>query len=112
MNCLKCGKEVEASQVFCADCQQVMALFPVEPGTPVHIPLRNAAPEKTARHKKAGYADSMRMLQKTIRWLCVALAVLTVIVCILSGLLIYTLNNYSTENTIGKNYTTVETNTP
>ena len=111
MNCLKCGKEVGFSQVFCDDCLLSMDSYPVEPGTPIHIPQRNPRPEKPARRKTDRYADSIRSMRRVIRWLCVALAALTLIICVLCGFLYYTLHNYNKENTIGKNYTTVETNT-
>ena len=110
MNCLKCGKEVGSAQVFCDDCLQVMDNYPVEPGTPVHIPPREPVPQSRApRRRSSGYADSMRALRKVIRWLCFTLAVLTLIICVLSACLFHTLNKYSEEPTIGKNYTAVET---
>lgn len=111
MNCLKCGKEVGHSQVFCDDCLQVMDSCPVDPGTPIHIPQRAPHSEKPSRRKADRYADSIRSLRRVIRWLCAALAALTLIICVLCGLLYYTINNTPKENAIGKNYTTTETGT-
>lgn len=111
MNCLKCGKEVGSSRVFCDDCLLSMDSYPIEPGTPVHIHQRTPRPEKPVRRSSTGYADTVRSLRKVIRWLCVALAGLTFIVCVLCGCLYYALNHYNKEDTIGKNYTAVETDT-
>lgn len=109
MNCLKCGVDIPVGQVFCMDCLQRMAASPVDPGTPIHIPYRaEPDPVRPAKRRRKGYADTMRMLRKVIRWLCVAVAVLTVLVCILASLLYQTLDTDSPD--IGKNYTTMETN--
>jgi hypothetical protein len=111
MNCLKCGKPTENAQVFCADCQQVMENYPVAPGTHVHIPLREPVVQtKASRQKSRGFADSIRMLRKVIRSLCIVIAVLTGIICILTAILLHTLNDKS-KPTIGQNYTTVQTET-
>lgn len=111
MNCLKCGKEIPLGRVFCDGCQQDMDNFPVDPGTPVVIPPR---PESRAeqRRKRRGYADTIRTYQKLIRWLCAALAVTLLIVCVLAGCLYYTFNKYNDKNIIGKNYTAIESSEP
>ena len=111
MNCLKCGKEVDRSQVFCDDCLQVMDSYPVAPGTPIQILQRAPLTEKPSRRKSDRYADSIRSLRRVIRWLCIALAALTLIICVLCGLLYHTMNSAPKESTIGKNYTTIETDT-
>lgn len=38
MNCLRCGTEVQAPDVFCPDCQGEMAKHPVSRDTPVLLP--------------------------------------------------------------------------
>lgn len=40
MQCLKCGREISAGQVFCDACLEEMSHYPVRPGTPVHLPDR------------------------------------------------------------------------
>ena len=111
MNCLKCGKGTENAQVFCADCQQVMENYPVAPGAPIHIPLREPVTQaKTTRKKSRGFADSVRMLRRVIRALCIVIAVLTAIICVLTAMLLHTLNDKS-KPAIGQNYTTVQTET-
>ena len=47
MYCMKCGKEIDDSHVFCDDCLEVMSHHPVKKGTPVL--LSNAA---TSAEKK------------------------------------------------------------
>ena len=43
MQCLKCGRETEGTNVFCKACLEQMSARPVRPGTPVTIYPR---PEK------------------------------------------------------------------
>lgn len=110
MHCLKCGKESAPEHVFCADCLQIMAASPVDPTTPVVLPQRKKTPEKPSRRKSGGYADTVRQLRRIIKSLCWVLAVLTLLVCILSGWLIYMLKtDNSNQPAIGQNYTTNQT---
>ena len=44
MNCLKCGREIDAKDVFCPMCLEDMEKYPVKPGTAVHIPARKDEP--------------------------------------------------------------------
>lgn len=111
MNCLKCGKAVPSSQAFCHDCLQSMDSYPVPAGTPVHIPQREKSPQiKPHRKTHRGYADTVRLMRKVIRGLCIALAVLTGALCVLLAGLLYTLDKYNEETSVGKNYSTIETN--
>ena len=110
MYCLKCGKECAPEHVFCADCMQIMAESPVDPSTPVVLPQRKNTVDKPSRRKSGGYADTVRQLRRIISFLCWVLAVLTLLVCILSGWLIYTLKIEDDKQfTIGQNYTTNQT---
>ena len=40
MNCIKCGRELEAEGVFCLACLPAMKDYPVKPGTAVQLPRR------------------------------------------------------------------------
>ena len=44
MSCMKCGRDTEEGQVFCADCLEVMAKYPVKPGIAIQLPGRKDAP--------------------------------------------------------------------
>lgn len=51
MNCIKCGREIADSQVFCDHCLDQMSAYPVKPGTPVYLPKRTPVAEKKRNAK-------------------------------------------------------------
>lgn len=56
MNCMKCGRDIASEQVFCPECLEEMARYPVKPGAPVNLPVHPKDPEprkKTAKTKRA-----------------------------------------------------------
>lgn len=81
MNCIKCGREIPADQVFCPACLGDMAKHPVKPGTAVRIP---PPPESIPQQKRAAVQrkarkpeEQVRSLKRTVAWLivlCVLLA--------------------------------------
>ena len=79
MHCLKCGKKVEESHVFCSECMEVMKEHPVKPGTVVSLPQRKCTPVDKKRrpiyHPFRKSADQITMLRNRVRWLTVALIV-------------------------------------
>lgn len=105
MACLKCGKETENAQVFCQECLQVMANYPVKPGTKLLLPVREPVPaEKKAAGRKDRELSAEAMLRRLVRGLTVTIAVLTLIICLLAGLLLW--NDFvDRDNVIGRNYT-------
>lgn len=60
MNCLKCGREIPAQQVFCESCLKEMAGQPVKPGTLVLLPVRNV-PQPPGIPKNSGPSQDPRM---------------------------------------------------
>ena len=46
MGCMKCGRDVDPDQVFCDQCREVMARYPVKPGIVVQLPHRHQQPVK------------------------------------------------------------------
>lgn len=111
MNCLKCGKETQDAQVFCPECLQVMEQHPVAPETVVHLPHRTqvAAEKSASRRKDLSTAETISQLQNMIRWLTATVAILSLLLCIVAGLLLYNLSAPSGTGNIGRNYTTVDT---
>mgnify|MGYP003300484812 CR=1 FL=1 len=109
MACLKCGRETEGQQVFCSDCHQTMNRYPVNPDTVVVLPKRPAIPEeqKAARKQKRP-EEQEALLKRMIRWLLITIGVLTTLVCLLAGLLLYNLTNTPTKPNIGQNYTFID----
>lgn len=109
MNCLKCGKDVISPQVFCHDCLEVMDAYPVKPGTPILLtPRAPLLVDKKPRYQKESYSSSVRTMRKVIRRLSAAVVGLSLLVCVLAGVLVYFFYHHSQENLVGKNYTTVE----
>ena len=112
MSCLKCGKETEPRQVFCQECQADMQKYPITPNTAVHLPQRNTDVEKNpAFEKEQTEADIIAQLKRIIRWLTLTIGILTLLLCLLAGLLLNSLDNAAPEIDIGKNYSPVDTDT-
>lgn len=88
MHCMKCGKQIEESQVFCDECLNVMAQYPVKPDVAVHLPKRTANSEKTARKKELTPEQLQQHQQSLIKWLFLTVLILAVVVGLLGWLLI------------------------
>ena len=109
MLCLKCGKKTAENQVFCEECLEITAKYPVKPGTVVQLPARaQRVPDKKQpqRRREDTAAELVAQQQKTIRWLFAAIAVLSVLLLFTAGVLLQTMDKSNSTNTIGKNYTT------
>lgn len=80
MNCMKCGRKAESSDVFCAECLAEMEKYPVRPGVMVHLPLRREEPvaKKGYGRRKAAPPpeEQVKRLKKLVRRMNVALVVL------------------------------------
>ena len=79
MACMKCGKKLGSSQVFCDECLATMAENPVKPNTVVTLPQRETAPtpkKKVLPHRYfwnlEGENDTLRT---KLRWMRFALIV-------------------------------------
>lgn len=105
--CLKCGKETTHKAVFCGDCMDVMQNYPVKPDTVIHLPQRPTTQEKKpVRYAEPTQAEQMQTMRGIIRWLTGIVAALSVLLVIMAGLLIHTLDQEQPGSSIGKNYTT------
>lgn len=105
MFCIKCGREIQEGQVFCPDCLEVMARFPVSPNAHAIIPRRPAKPEKKpAREVKP--EELIAGLKKRTRRLWVAVILLAAAVGVLSLLLVQAYTRKPAETPTGRNYTT------
>lgn len=105
MNCMKCGREMAAGQVFCEECLAEMARYPVHPGTVVQLPHRTETPvhRKTVKRRTISTEETIRGLRKQIRILLTVLLVCFMLI----GLMIYPTYEYlsSKHLQIGQNYT-------
>lgn len=111
MGCLKCGKENKRDQVFCPECLQIMERYPIKPGTAIHLPHRQTGPVEKKSEPIQSISDSERIVQlrRIIRWLCATISVVTLLLCLLAALLLHNLTAQSGRPTIGRNYTTANT---
>ena len=107
MNCMKCGREIAAEDVFCADCLAEMEKYPVQPGTVVLLPKRrdNSSVKKAAKRRVITAEEQLAGLRKWVIWLALAL-----IACIVAIVLMFkpTMHYIRDEHfEIGQNYSTV-----
>lgn len=113
MNCVKCGRKTQPDQVFCPECLEVMAQYPVKPGVVVQIPQRATvpAPKKQPRRRPTD-EETLQILQRQNRML-LRLLILALVLCAVlgavSGKLMTTL---AAKNAVGRNYTTITTTAP
>ena len=109
--CLKCGRELSQGQSFCDSCRQEMAQHPIKPDTPVHIIPRPAEPveKKTGRKEQPSEKAQHAHLHSAIKWLVVAVGILTMVSCLLAALLLNSMQE-PPEPDIGRNYTVITNN--
>lgn len=107
MQCMKCGRETEGSNVFCRRCLEQMAARPVKPGTPVTIHQRPA--KKPAQPVKPQISPQERLtrLQRRSRRLTIAVSVLAVLLALSASGLGWKLYQDLIHFPLGQNYTTV-----
>ena len=87
MKCMKCGRDVEAGQVFCPECLKGMEAYPVSPNVSVRLPRRPdpVQPRKQPRRRQLSEEEQIRALKKRVRilaWLLAAAVVLIVLLAI------------------------------
>lgn len=110
MNCMKCGREIEADQVFCTYCLIEMENHPVKPGTVILLPDQKAStPKKTVKKKKLPPTPEeiiVIMKRKLIFYRIISL-LLSVAVCGLLYLSGRVLIELDIQRLLGQNYSTV-----
>lgn len=116
MQCMKCGRDVESGEIFCAECRKVMEQYPVKPGTVVQLPHR---PETATQKKQTPWRrnalpleEQVMLLKRMTRGMAVALVV-TILATI--GLAYTTVALYLEKNTRrlpGQNYSAISTTVP
>jgi hypothetical protein len=88
---MKCGKETQDGQLFCARCLEAMEAYPVKPDTHIQLPVRNveAAPKKQTRKVRGKDAQIAALrLQNRLMWVVILTLVLAIVLlAIRSGLL-------------------------
>lgn len=110
MNCMKCGRELKTTGVFCAECLADMENYPVKSNITIQLPHRPAVTQ--TRKRKQRYIkpeDQIKMLKKTRNWLIFLLVVALLAFGAVSSLTLYLLETNQQKADIGKNYGTIET---
>lgn len=87
MNCIRCGREIEAEQVFCAECLEDMERHPVKPGTPIQLPVREHRGNTKRNHfrlAESKWKDRIFRLKYIMAWLIILIVLLTaaLVLCI------------------------------
>ena len=111
MNCMKCGRETQAENVFCPDCLLEMEKYPVRPGTVVLLPRRKESSvlKKLPKRHVPTQDEQIADLKKSLRILSIIL-----IVCIVAIVLMFrpTMHYVLDEHVeMGQNYSSMTTAT-
>lgn len=110
MLCMKCGKNTGDAQVFCDSCLSEMQKYPVKPDIPVYIPARPSADMRTAVAKPPVRPEVLiQRLRRQIRGLSIALGCAGLALALVIGLLFHATEQAPQEDTVGKNYSTADT---
>ncbi len=108
MKCMKCGRRIGGSQIFCEDCLEDMEKYPVKQDTPIQLPTRPAnTPKRAAIHKKVRKPeDRIRTMKKWILGLVIAVLVLAVSLGLTATALYKVATAPETTPSAGQNYNT------
>ena len=113
MTCMKCGSKVALGQVFCKDCLEDMSHYPVNPATPVQIPVQPPAVHtnrRNARSKKVKKPEEQVIrLRKLVRLQFIAILCLVAIICGLGYLGYKKLRTPNETHRPGENYVSTDT---
>ena len=75
MHCLKCGREIKATEVFCPECLAEGSRYPVSRETPVSIPPRPVYdPDRQGRRQPKPEELLAQAKRRQRRWMRTALA--------------------------------------
>ena len=107
MNCMKCGRETVAENVFCQNCQLEMEKHPIQPGTVVLLPRRRetAVVKKTPKRHMPSAEEQLKNLRKAVMILSVLLSIAVLAIVLMFGPTMHYVMDDHFE--IGQNYSTV-----
>lgn len=79
MKCMRCGAKIQPSDVFCEPCLDHMAKHPVDPSTPITLPIREKhAPVKRSKKRYLKPEEQQRKLRRLVGWLLALVLILSV----------------------------------
>jgi len=111
MNCMKCGRETQAEDVFCQDCLLEMEKYPVRPGTVVLLPRRRESSivKKLPKRHVLTAEEQITFLRK---WVMILTILLAVCIGAIAAMFRPTMHYVMDEHVeIGQNYSSVVSNT-
>lgn len=111
MTCMKCGRAVALGQAFCKDCLEDMSHYPVNPSTPVQIPMEQPVqtPKRASRTKKARKPEEQILhLRKFIRFQSFLIIFLLLVIMGLGAYQLKKLYTSSQSFRPGENYISTE----
>jgi hypothetical protein len=89
---MKCGREIALGQAFCKDCLEDMARYPVNPATPVQIPVQPPSVHNSRRNNRTRKAkkpeEQLLRLRKLVRFQAI------VILCLSTALILLGIYGY------------------
>ena len=78
MSCMKCGKDTEDGQGFCAHCLEGMEAYPVKPDAHIQLPNHRTeeSSKKQTRKSRSRKQRQAANLRKQIRWMWAVIVLL------------------------------------
>lgn len=112
MSCMKCGREIPLGQAFCKDCLEDMSHYPVNPATPVQIPVQppavHVSRRSTRTRKKKKPEEQILRLKKLVRLQAIAILCLLTMLIVLGIYGFQKLHATSQPVRPGENYITTD----
>lgn len=109
MNCMRCGKETEAEQVFCAVCLADMEKYPVKPNAVVLLPTRSAPKVVPKKRPPISAETRIARLRRGNRILTLLVIFVSVLAILFAAASIALMEEANIRRFWGKNYSTVTT---
>ena len=113
MRCVRCGTEIQDSDMFCEKCLAVMERDPVKANITVQLPVRPATPpakKKSRRIRHVKPEDQIRSLRRWRRWLILLLILSLAALAITGAMLLRVMDRPEDSPSIGQNYETISSN--
>ena len=107
---MKCGVEIDSTQVFCEACLADMKRFPVKPGTRIQLPNRPIAEivkKPPVKKRRLTDAEKIHGLKRVIKWLSIALVAALLLLGFSISLLLEDSGAKDPVENIGQNYNTI-----
>ena len=108
MNCMKCGRDISAGQVFCNRCLDIMEQYPVKPDAAIHLPHRqeqDTAKKAGNRKRPLQPEEQVLLLQKRCRILLICLLISFLLLAASAAAILHYLPGDQVALPIGRNYT-------